>query len=147
MIEGLVVSLVLSQWSPLHLKNDLYSIAKLESSFGKNVVHQPDPRGPTWTAIGALGLKPVSAFDSYRNIKWFSAKYPGLTVNDFVEKLQNDRVFYIDACNAHWDYIRSAISTMTRIVYAWRWGIRAAMEADWSAVAYDPYVVNYMAMR
>lgn len=146
MVLMMVASAIMSQWSPMHLDDELYPIAHIESSFGKNINHKPNPRGEEWSAYGALGLKPVSAFDTYRHVWWFNARYPNLKMEEIVGKLQTDPIFYIDACNAHWHYLRATFPSMSVAIYAWRWGVSAAKQATWESIAYDEYVLAYKAI-
>lgn len=139
---------LLAKWSPLNLNKDLYAIAYNESTYGKNVNHARSSRGRNWTAIGPLAVKPVTIYDTIRNTPHLKIKYGELTIDQIADALEGDDVFYYNACNAHWSYLRHTFSNDTsRMVYAWRWGITAAKEASWKDVAFDPYVIKYMDHR
>lgn len=136
-----IVYMSLAQWSPTGLPVDMYPIAQIESSFGKNVNHRQSDKGPDWTAVGALGIKPITAFESLKR-----TGYDG-TQNEVTERLKNDRLFYNHACVTHWRYLRNSLPDLKSAVYAWRWGFRAAQEASAIKIAFDPYVVLYFELR
>ncbi|NBT58210.1 hypothetical protein EBT16_05450, partial [bacterium] len=56
-------------WSPEGLHQDMLPIAHLESNFGKNTQHAAHSKGEYHTAVGAVGLKPVTAHEEYKKSK------------------------------------------------------------------------------
>lgn len=137
MIQALL-HIVLSQtWTPAGIHAEMYPVAQMESSFGQNVNHAKSDKGELWTAVGALGIKPVTAFESLRK-----NGYDGST-EDVAKLLKSDQRFYNRACVTHWNYLRSTFSDLKRVVYAWRWGLTAASQATEWQVAFDMYVLRY----
>lgn len=131
------------RWSPQGLDPELLPIAHLESSFGANVDHVPDPKGPYYSAQGALGLKPVVAHEEYLRSKTLRAQHPGLeTPESFTEAMKNHG-FYNKMATIHWAHLKSKLGSPTRAAYGWRWGPRAAAEASEEKVQADPYVQKF----
>ncbi len=132
-----------SQWTPEGLHPGLHPIAQLESSFGKNIQHAAHSKGAFHTAFGALGMKPVSAYDQYQNSKALQAKYPGLDQEEFTTKFQNDHGFYNEVASDHWQWLKNKLKTPERTAYGWRWGRGAAINATPQQIASSGYVKQY----
>ncbi len=133
-----------SKWTAEGLHPGLHPVAHLESSFGKNVHHEPHSKGVFHTAYGALGMKPISAYDQYQNSKALQAKYPGLDPEEFTAKFHNDSKFYNEVASDHWQWLKDKLKTPERTAYGWRWGRGAALKATPQQIAKSGYVKEYM---
>jgi len=132
------------KWTPKGLHEGLLPIAFLESSFGKNINHAPNAKGPYHTAQGAVGMKPVTAHEEYKRSPTLQTTFPGLdTPEAFTQKFMGDHSFYNLCATAHWMRLLSNQKTPQKAAYAWRWGNGAANKADDAKIHTDPYVVNY----
>jgi hypothetical protein len=140
-MSSLFALIAAQMWSPQGLPQEMYPIAEIESSFGKNLAHKPSERGELWTAVGALGIIPITAFESLKR-----SGYAG-DEKEVVLRLQQSQLFYNRACLAHWYYLRDSLPDLKRVVYAWRWGLTAALKATEWQVAFDTYVLRYFELR
>ncbi len=132
------------RWKPEALHPELLPIAHLESSFGLKTQHEPCPGGEYHTAMGALGLKPVTAHEAYRQSKALQKEFPGLDdPKVFTNKLKDDNRFYNLAASAHWVQLKKIHGTPEKTAFAWRWGSGAAQKATPEQVHGDEYVKKY----
>lgn len=134
-----------NRWTPTNLIEEMHPIAHLESSWGKNMAHAAHSKGDYHTAVGAVGLKPITAHEEYRRTKALQEKYPGLIedAGAFTRKLKTDHKFYNDVASAHWNTLKSRFGTPERTAYAWRWGWGSARKASDEDIANDGYVQKY----
>lgn len=132
------------KWKPDGLSIELYPIAHLESSFGKNMNHDPHSKGSWFSSYGALGLKAATAYDAYKISPRLQAKFPGLLDKDrFLTAITSDWRLYNECANLHWRILRKQTSSMEQAVFAWRWGIGAALKAGAAKIDADKYVASY----
>lgn len=124
---------------------DLYPISRLESNNGLRVDHEPSVRGPFYTALGHLGLKPSTAWGFYQKSKALQMRYPGLDRDSFFEKLQADQAFYNEVASVGFNRMKVHFG-LIKAVMAWRWGSGAAEDATDDEVCSDEYVQHYLAM-
>lgn len=136
MILCAAIQIVCAQ-TPINVASEMYPVAQLESSSGKFTEHAQSARGPLWTAVGPMGIKPITAFESLKRNGF------GGTEDEVVTLLQNDKHFYNRACATHWNYLRHSLPDLKRAVFAWRWGLTAAITATEWQVAFDSYVLKY----
>lgn len=135
-------------WTPEHLHEDLYPIAHLESSWGKNTNHKPNTAGDYHTAFGALGFKPSTAHEEYKKSPMMSKNFPGL--NDpaiFLKTFKTDPKFYNLLASAHFARLKARHGDELHAAYAWRHGSGAAAKAPEDVQANDPYIIQYKAMK
>lgn len=137
------------KWTPQGLSEEMYPIAHLESSFGRNVNHAKHPAGEFQTAYGALGLKPMTAHFEYMKRPSLRALHPGLEDQKaFTEELKSNPRFYNQVAGAHFAWLKSALGgDPAKAAYGWRWGIGAAQQALPEQIEADPYVQRYKQMR
>ncbi len=135
----------LYSWTKRGLNKEILPIAHLESSDGKNINHAPNSHGEFYTAFGALGFKPVTAYDTYSKSPRLQKSYPGLhSQSEFVNEFKQNPQFYNAIANFHWTNLKKALSNdKYRTAYGWRWGAGAAMNAQDEDVFNDPYVEAY----
>ena len=135
----------LAAWSPKGLHNELVPIAHLESSFGQHMNHAPSSKGEYHSALGALGIKPVTVHEEYLRSPSLQKLYPGLTGPEtFTQKLKKDPQFYNVMGGAHWVHLKRVLGSPEKAAYGWRWGIGAAKgRVD---PEHDPYVAKYKAL-
>lgn len=132
------------KWSPEGLDSSMIPIAHLESSFGVNMVHSPHSKGAYHTAIGAVGLKPITAHEEWKKSKKLQQVFPGLEDPAvFTKKLQEDPQFYNLVASSHFLRLKNRHGSAERAAYAWRWGTGAAAAADDKQVDDDTYVQKY----
>jgi len=132
-------------WQPIKLNKDLIPIAILESSMGRFTNHKPHSKGIWWTSYGALGLKPIVAYEAYEKVK---SRYPTIKNKDeFLSRFLSDDVFYNEMCNIHWNKIKTYFSDTEHAVYAWRWGIMASRRATDEMIDNSTYVAKYKKLR
>ncbi len=125
---------------------DLYPISRLESNNGLRVNHGRSPRGAFYTALGHLGLKPSTAWGFYQKSKALQGRYPGLSRDQFFQRLQLDQAFYNEVASVGFNRMKAHYG-LPRAVFAWRWGDGTADEASEADIRTDPYVGRYMNMR
>lgn len=133
------------KWSSEGLHEDLHPIAQLESSGGKNVKHVPHSKGEFHTAVGAVGLKPVTAAEEYNKSSWLQKVFPGMhDAHRLVDAMNNNPAFYNGVASAHWQRLKKFFGgDRSKAAYAWRWGIGAAQRDTPEVQAADPYVLAY----
>ncbi len=133
------------KWGPEGLHPDLFPIAHLESSFGHNIRHAEHSKGPLHTAYGALGFKPVTAYERYKHDSHLQTMFPGITdESQFLDKFKSNHLFYNSLASSHWGHLKRSLGgDPHRTAYAWRWGIGAAQEAPDASIAGDPYVQSW----
>lgn len=149
-LTGLLSVPAFAQWSPVGLSKELYPIAHLESSWGKNTNHEAHSKGRWSSAHGALGLKASTAYDAMLRSrkfieKWSTRKDYTLNITNkdvFFEFFISNSEFYNELATIHWHYLRQNTSSVEQAVYAWRWGIGAADRAENHSE--DKYVAAYM---
>jgi GNAT superfamily N-acetyltransferase len=133
-------------WSSEGLHPDLVAISQLESSGGKNVRHLKHPAGEYHTAFGAVGLKPVTAHETYRRSPHLQRQYGDLSEpTEFIKKFQRDPKFYNAVAGAHWAELVAKHQTPERAAFAWRHGTNAA--ATDTNLRNDPYVIKFKTLR
>jgi len=136
------------KWTPEGMHPELKPIAHLESNFGLNVEHEKHSGGPYHTALGALGLKPITAHETYKHSPTLQKLYPGLdTPEKFVEKLHSDPRFYNINASAHWRYLKRILGDALKAAYGWRHGLGAAQQADDYQLKTDPYVQKFQQLH
>lgn len=136
----------LPQWTPEGLHPDMYPIAHLESSWGKNVAHSVNKKGDFHTAFGALGFKPVTAHEEYLKSPFMQKTYPGHSSPDkFLQKFKQDPKFYNLLASAHFARLTAKHGGPAQASYAWRWGSGAAHKASPEQIKNDLYVQKYTA--
>ncbi|NDD55180.1 hypothetical protein EBZ39_15175, partial [bacterium] len=132
-------------WSPEGLHQDMLPIAHLESNFGKNTQHAAHSKGEYHTAVGAVGLKPVTAHEEYKKSKAIQKAFPGLEEpSDFVQRMKSDNQFYNLLATSHFLRLKARHGSPERAAFAWRWGTGAAQNASDEQVSSDPYVQKYV---
>jgi hypothetical protein len=127
------------------LTPDLYGISHLESNNGLHVNHEPSIRGPFYTALGHLGLKPSTAWGFYQKSPILRMRYPGLDQDTFFEKLRTDVAFYNEVASTGFQRMKRHFG-LPRSIFAWRWGDGAAEDASEADIRADAYVGKYMNM-
>lgn len=150
---GILSTQAFAEWKPVSLSQELYPIAYLESSWGRNISHQPNSKGIWSSSYGALGLKAVTAYESMLLSKRFMKKWSvgANQTNDitdktlFLQMFTTDVEFYNELANIHWQYLKRNTSCIEQTVYAWRWGLGATIST--SNHSDDKYVVAYLARR
>jgi hypothetical protein len=132
-----------AQWHTKGLHPDLYPIAHLETSFGKNM-HHPFFKDAYNTAHSAVGLKPVTAHEEYRRSPTLQRMYGEFKdPYEFTKKFKNDPEFYNLCATAHFLHLKNKHQSTLRAVYAWRHGTGAATKASEADIVNDPYVQKY----
>lgn len=134
-------------WTPVGLTQELYPIARLESSWGKYVNHEPHSKGKWYSAHGALGLKAVTGYEAMlrsRNfmMKWSNGQDDLCDRETFLTLFLTNNKFYNELATLHWKYLRRNTASVEQAVYAWRWGLGAATAT--TTYPEDKYVVAYM---
>lgn len=134
-----------AKWTPDGLHEDLHPIAHLESSGGKNIKHLPHSKGELHTAVGAVGLKPVTALEEYKKSSWLQKVFPDMhDPQKFVDGMNNNPAFYNGLASAHWQRLKRFFGgDRNKTAYAWRWGIGAAQRDTPEVQSADPYVLAY----
>lgn len=134
-------------WSPDGLTPELHPIAHMESSFGQHMTHNAHSKGAFHTAVGAVGLKPVTAHEEYTRSPELQAAFPGLhNPDDFSQRLSSDHQLYNRVASSHWERLKKRFGTPERAAFAWRWGWGNAAKADEAKIAQDPYVQRFQAL-
>lgn len=137
----LLILLTMARWNDFGLNHELRPIAHLESQYGKYVSHKQDRRGDIWTAIGACGIKPITAYESYKhNLNSHSVPHD---IKSFTDSIKGSTIAYNAAVNSHWRRVRNTFPDIKRAVYAWRNGITAAKHATDVDVETSEYVIRY----
>lgn len=133
------------KWTPAGMHEDLLPIAHLESSFGQNTKHKPSPKGDFDTAVGAVGLKPSTAHDEYKNSKWLQKTFPHLEdPTKFLDELKQNNALYNHVATSHWQRLKQMFGgDRQKAAYAWRWGQGAALRDTPEVQAADPYALAY----
>lgn len=135
------------KWTPAGLHQSLIPIAHLESSFGQNTNHAPNPKGDYHTAYGALGLKPITAHEQYNRTPALKKLYGEIKdPADFTKKLKEDPQFYNLVGSAHFLWLTKRHGTPETAAFAWRHGTGAAANATQEAIDNESYVQKYKAM-
>jgi hypothetical protein len=135
----------ITKWNHTNLHEELHPIAALESNNGKNVNHTPNSKGEYHTAVGPLGLKPVTAHEHYLKDPYLKSQYNGLEDRfAFTDKLTSDPIFYNTVASRIWKTSSLKFKDVAKTVYSWRWGRKAAIDATQEQVDNDPYVRKYM---
>ncbi len=137
------VQQVEQKWTPHGLDRELKPIAHLESGFGRNTNHEPHSGGPYHTAYGALGLKPVTAHETYKHSPRLQKLFPGLDSPEKVIEKMKDPQFYNIVASGHWRYLKRVLGDPLKAAYGWRWGLGAAQHADDYQIKTEPYVQKY----
>ena len=133
-----------STWPLNGLHRELDNIAGLESQYGKYLNHRAHPLGDFHTAFGSLGLKPSTAHWMYMRTLKLQRQFPGLQDEQvFLKALWSNRELYTQCANTHWLFLRTATPTLSRAVYAWRWGLTASNTATDAKINDDAYVTKY----
>ena len=133
-------------WSPVGLHQDLIPIAHLESNFGRNTAHRPNSKGSYHTAVGALGIKPVTAHEEYNRNPILRATFGEIPdPTTFTNRLNSDPAFYNTVTSAHFLRLKKLHGSTERAVYAYRHGSGAVKNATPHQVNVDPYVMTYRA--
>lgn len=134
-----------SKWSPKVLHEDLLPIAHLESNFGQNVHHAQHHLGEFHTAVGAVGLKPVTAHEEYTKSSWLQKVFPNLQdPAKFTKALKKNHSLYNHVASAHWLRLKKIFNDdRVKAAYAWRWGRGAAQQKAPEVISADPYVMAY----
>lgn len=133
-----------NKWSPTGLHSGLIPIAHLESTFGQKMIHQPHSKGEYHTAYGPVGLKPSTAHEEWTKSKQMKEKFPGLEEpTAFIKKFKNDWGFHNLIASSHYLRLLHRHGTPEKAAYAWRWGSKAASEADDAKIHNDGYVSRY----
>ena len=97
-----------NQWSPIGLHADLLPVAHLESNFGEFVNHPRHHLGIHHTAYGALGFKPVTAYEEYQHAPAIQGQYPGLSnTQEFDTAFQRDPKFYNTLASSHFARLKA----------------------------------------
>lgn len=134
-------------WTPDNLHEDLFPIAQLESSGGKNMNHKANPAGEYHTAYGALGFKPSTAHDEYKKSPMMQKKYPGLSdPAAFLQTFKQDPKFYNLLSSAHFARLKARHGP-NGAVYGWRFGSGAALKASEDLIDNNPYVIQYNSLK
>jgi len=135
------------KWSALGLHQALIPIAHLESSFGQNINHAPNPKGDYHTAYGALGFKPVTAHEEYLRAPVLQKLYGDMKDPAvFLNKFKTDPKFYNLLATSHFMRLQKQHGSPERAAYAWRWGTGACQGASDEQVATEPYVMRYRSL-
>jgi hypothetical protein len=134
-----------SRWTPAGLHEELHPIAQLESSFGKRMNHAPNSKGDFHTAVGAVGLKPVTAHEEYERSPWVQKVFPNLhDPTKFTEEFKNNHALYNHVATSHWQHLKKLFGgDRQKAAYAWRWGQGAALRDSPEVQAGDPYAIAY----
>ncbi len=135
-------------WTADNLHEDLYPIAHLESSWGKNTNHKPNAAGDYHTAFGALGFKPSTAHEEYKKSPLMSKNFPNLTdPADFLKTFKENPKFYNLLASAHFARLKARHGDELKAAYAWRHGSGACAKASPELQSSDPYIIQYKAMK
>jgi GNAT superfamily N-acetyltransferase len=126
------------------LHPDLHAIAMLESSGGKNTAHMPHSQGDFHTAVGAVGLKPITGHEMYQKYQHLQKLFPNLhDQGKFVEEMKKNPNFYNALASQHWNHLKGKVKDVSNTAYAWRHGLGAALKATPEQIKADPYVKKY----
>lgn len=133
------------KWTPAGLHEELKPIAHLESNDGQRMNHKPNSKGEFHTAVGAVGLKPVTAHEEYSRSKWLQQIHPNLhDQNAFLHALKTNPTFYNHVATAHWQRLKKLMGgDPVKTAYAWRWGQGAAVRDSPQVYQNDPYARAY----
>jgi hypothetical protein len=131
-----------AEWKPHGLNREMYPIAHLESNFGKRLEHLPHSQGEFHSSFGAVGLKPVTAHETYIKSKALQKLFPGLhEPNRFIRTFKDDPVFYNTVASTHWNQLKKLSGGDTgKTAFAWRWGAGKMARTPPELIAADPYV-------
>lgn len=130
-------------WGPEGLHSELFPIAHLESNMGRNMDHAKHSKGEFHTAFGALGMKPVTAFERYHHEPHLQTLFPGVgeDKDKFLTEMKANPLFYNAVASAEWSHNKKVFGgDIHRTAYSWRWGQQAAHDAPAENVIADPYV-------
>lgn len=135
------------KFDPHSLHSELHPIAHLESSFGQNMKHKPSARGEMDTAVGALGLKPSTGFDTYLKSPHLQKLFPHLEDSvKFRKELIENPLFYNTVSGEHWNKLKKLTGSTDKAAFAWRWGQGAVSKVSDDAIQNDNYVKKYKKM-
>jgi 8-oxo-dGTP pyrophosphatase MutT (NUDIX family)/GNAT superfamily N-acetyltransferase len=128
------------------LHEELMPIAKLESNYGKYTNHAPHSKGEFHTAVGSVGLKPITAHDEYMKTPWLQKVFPNLhDPAAFTQALKSNPALYNHIATVHWNHLKKLMGgDPAKTAYAWRWGQGAAAKTAPEIRAADPYVQAYV---
>lgn len=140
--------LALAQDGSIHkdLHPHLKAISQLESSGGKNVQHAAHSKGNYHTAVGAVGLKPITAHETYKKDQGLQQQFPNLQdPAKFTNELQTNPTLYNSVANTHWGKLLKWMKgDAAKSSYAWRWGVGAARNATPEKIQKDTYVSKFL---
>ncbi len=132
------------KFDPSSLHPELHPIAQLETNFGKMMNHTPHSKGDYHTAYGPLGMKVITAHDEYLKSKALQRLHPNLQeASTFTKEFKDNPQFYNNIAGHHWNKLKKLTGSVTKAVFAWRWGQGAAGKADDKKISKDPYVQKY----
>jgi hypothetical protein len=131
------------QFKPEGLNDDLKAISINETQYGSNMNHAKNLTD--WnTAHGPVGLKPMVAFDTYKNSQRLQGKYTDIaSKTDFIKKFKSDPDFYNELGRSTWSGNLNETQNPDVTAYGWRHGINKAKQdfaKDPDLIANDPYV-------
>jgi 8-oxo-dGTP pyrophosphatase MutT (NUDIX family)/RimJ/RimL family protein N-acetyltransferase len=131
-----------AEWKPQGLHKEMHPIAHLESSFGKRLQHLPHSQGEFNSSFGAVGMKPVTAHETYMKSKGLQKLFPDLHEPDrFLRTFKTDPVFYNTVASTHWTQLKKLTGgNLSHAAYAWRWGAGKMARTPPELIAADPYV-------
>jgi 8-oxo-dGTP pyrophosphatase MutT (NUDIX family) len=134
-----------AQWTPKGLADDLHPIAHLESSFGKRLEHLPHSKGEYHSAFGAVGMKPVTAHETYKRSQALQKLYPGLgEEHAFIREFKTSPAFYNTVATTHWNQLKRLTNgDPIKAAYAWRWGSGKLARTPPDLIQSDPYTQAY----
>ncbi len=135
-------------WFPKHHVNlhpNLKIISQLESSGGKFTHHQPSSGGEFHTALGEVGLKPMTAYDFYSKNSELKKEFPGLDNQDkFIKELKHNHNLYTTISNKLWSHLLTILGSVKKTAFAWRHGLGAARKASPEDIHNDKYVNKFL---
>lgn len=140
-----------ARWQPTGLAKELHPIAHLESSWGRNMNHEPHSKGPFFSSYGALGLKAITAYEAIMRSKRLQSKWSSNGTVDLTDKdvffslFTSNYEFYNDCASSHWAYLRRNTDSIEQAVFAWRWGLGASKKSQ--SHQSDSYVMAYLKRR
>lgn len=111
-----------AEWSPKGLAPDMHPIAHLESSFGKRLAHMPHSKGDYHSSFGAVGMKPVTAHETYKRSSALQKLYPGFgEEHAFIKEFKQNPAFYNTVASTHWNQLKKlANGDSSKAAFAWR---------------------------
>ena len=134
------------KWGPEGLAPELFPIAHLESNMGQNMDHAKHSKGEFHTAFGALGMKPITAFERYHHEPHLQQLFPGVgeDKDKFLTEFKSNPLLYNSLASAEFNHNKKVFGgDIHRAVFSWRWGLQAAHDAPAANVIADPYVATF----